>query len=189
MHADELWQLYNDNGTPIVGKGATKDEFNSNHDLIMANVHIWFWRSNGQTTEIMLQRRALDEPNRPGWFHISAGGHINVGETPVEAAVREVYEEMGIKINPAKLHFAHSVRIIPRDPRDIVHVFLYKLNGDEEFTYADGEVDSYEWRTLNEWKRIIQDAENNNLVPQGQLYFDTLTKALEHIAEKEHLKN
>lgn len=179
MHDDELWQVYNDNGTPIEGKGASKEEFNTNTDLIMGNAHVWFWKSDGTTTEIMLQKRSLNKPNRPGWYHISAGGHINVGETPIDAAVREVEEEMGLAIDPTKLHYVHSVRIIPRNPRDIVNVFLYRLNGDEEITHLDGEVDSYEWCSLENWKGIVQDAENNNLVPQGQLYFDTLTKALE----------
>lgn len=37
MHDDELWQIYNDNGTPVEGKGASKEEFNANKDLIMDN--------------------------------------------------------------------------------------------------------------------------------------------------------
>jgi len=184
MHDNELWQVYNNNGTPIEGKGASKQEFNANANLIMGNAHIWFWKTDGTTTEIMLQKRSLNKSNYPGWYHISAGGHINVGETPIDAAVREAQEEMGLAINPSKLHYVHSVRIIPRDPRDIVNVYLYRLNGDEEITHLDGEVDSYEWRTIENWKEIIKDAENNNLVPQGQLYFDTLTKALELIASK-----
>lgn len=183
MHDDELWQVYNDNGTPIEGKGASREEFNSNPDLIMGNAHVWFWRKTDSTIEIMLQKRSLNKSTRPGWYHISAGGHVNVGETPVEAAVREVKEEMNLDIDPAKLHYVHSVRIIPRDPRDIVNVFLYQLNGNEEITHLDGEVDSYEWLSLDDWKKITKDAENNNLVPQGELYFDTLTKALELLSE------
>lgn len=70
------------------------------------------------------------------------------------------------------------------DPRDIVHVFLYRLKGDEQFTYVDGEVDSYEWRSLDNFKQITQDAEHNNLVPQGRLYFETLVAALEYAASE-----
>lgn len=183
MHDNELWQVYNDNGAPIEGKGALKEEFNTNKDLIMGNSHIWFWKSDDTTIEIMLQKRSLTKPSRPGWYHISAGGHINVGETPVDAAIREVEEEMGLNIDPTKLHYVHSVRIIPRNPRDIVNVFLYQLNGDEEITHLNGEVDSYEWCSLDNWKEITRDAESNNLVPQGELYFDTLTKALELLSE------
>lgn len=183
MHDNELWQVYNDNGIPIPGKGAPKEEFGRDKDLIMGNSHVWFWKRDGTATEIMLQKRSLNKPTRPGWYHISAGGHINVGETPAEAAVREVKEEMSLDIDPAKLHYVHSVRIIPRDPRDIVNVFLYRLNGDEEITHLDGEVDSYEWRSLDNFKEITEDAASHNLVPQGKLYFGTLIAALEFIAK------
>lgn len=181
MHDNELWQLYNDNGTPIPGKGAPKEEFNANNNLIMGNAHIWFCKTSGETVEILLQKRAITKSHRPGWFHISAGGHINVGETAVEAAVRETEEEMGIKLDADKLHYAFSMRIIEKDPRDIVNVFLYQLNGNEEFTYLDGEVDSYQWCTLDNFKEITADAVTHNLVPQGKLYFGSVIAALEYV--------
>lgn len=184
MHDDELWQVYHDNGIPIEGKGAKPADFKTDESLNMGNAHIWFWKKDEKGTEIMLQKRALTKPNRPGWYHISAGGHINAGETAVQAATREVAEEMGYDIDPEKLYYVHSVRIMGRDPRDIVNVFLYRLNGDEQFTYVDGEVDSYEWRSLDNFKDITKDAENNNLVPQGRLYFETLVAALEYVASK-----
>ncbi len=183
MHDNELWQVYNDNGTVVMGKGAPKEEFNSNSSLIMGNSHIWFWKANENGVSILLQKRSLSKPNKPGWFHISAGGHINVGESPVQAAVRETQEEMGLSIDEAKLHFVQAVRIIEKDPRDIVNVFLYQLKGDEEFTFVDGEVDSYEWRSLDNFKEITKNAAENNLVPQGSLYFGTLIAALEYISQ------
>lgn len=183
MHNNELWQVYSNNGLPVIGKGASRDEFDADPNLIMGNAHVWFWRNNGMGVEIMLQKRSQNKSTRPGWYHISAGGHINLGESPVEAAVREVAEEMGIGIDTKKLHYVHSVRIVPRDPRDIVNVFLYRLNGDEELAHVDGEAESYEWRTLQNWKEITADAERHNLVPQGELYFGVLTKALELLAQ------
>ena len=184
MHDDALWQIYNNNGTPICGKGAHKEEFNSDKNLIIGNAHVWFWKIDEGRASILLQKRSLTKLNKPGWFHISAGGHINVGETPVQAAVRETKEEMGLTIDESKLHFVQAVRIIEKDPRDIVNVFLYQLNGDENFTFVDGEVDSYEWHSLDKFKEITRDAAANNLVPQGELYFGTLITALEYISRQ-----
>ncbi len=182
MHDNELWQVYNDNGIAIKGKGARKEEFDLNTELIMGNAHVWFWKFDKSGVSILLQKRSLSKPKKPGWFHISAGGHINVDETPVQTAIRETQEEMGLTIDEARLHFVQAVRIIEKDPRDIVNVFLYQLNGDEKFTFVDGEVDSYEWRSLNNFREITANAEENNLVPQGRLYFDTLITALEYIS-------
>lgn len=183
MHDNELWQIYNNNGTPVDGKGAPKEEFNSDKSLIMSNAHVWFWKIDEGGVSILLQKRSLTKPNKPGWFHISTGGHINIGETPVQAAVRETKEEMGLAIDESKLHFVQAVRIIEKDPRDIVNVFLYQLSGDENFTFVDGEVDSYEWRSLDNFKEITRDAAANNLVPQGELYFGTLIAALEYVSQ------
>lgn len=187
MHPNELWQVYADNGTQIQGKGATREAFKNDDRQSMGNAHIWFWKANGETTEILLQKRSMNIVNRPGWYHISAGGHINVGETAVEAAVREAEEEMGLVISPEELYFVQAARIIEKDPHDIVHVFLYRLEGNEAFTFNDGEAGSFEWRTLDNFKEITKDAEAHNLVPQGQLYFGTLIAALEHAAKEEML--
>lgn len=181
MHTNDLWQVFNENGSPIPGKGATKKEFEQNPNLLMGNSHIWFWKTEGTTTEIMLQKRAANLTNRPGWHHISAGGHINVGETPIEAAVREAKEEMNLNIDADKLHFVYSLKL---PARDIVNVFLYRLDGTEEISHTDGEVDSYEWRTLENWKEITADAEKHNLVPQSAMRFRILTEALEALASQ-----
>lgn len=183
MHDDELWQVYNDNGTPVLGKGASADEFKQDSSLIMGNAHIWFWKRNDDSVDILLQKRSLTKSSKPGWYHISAGGHINLGESPSEAAIRETEEEMGIKPELDKLHYSFSTRIIGRAPNDIVNVFLYELRGDEEFTYVDGEVDSYEWRSMDEFTKIVQDAEVNNLINQGMLYFRSLIVSVEHVSK------
>jgi 8-oxo-dGTP pyrophosphatase MutT (NUDIX family) len=181
MHENDLWQVFSENGSPVPGKGASKKEFEENTNLIMGNAHIWFWKTDGTTTKIMLQKRAANLTSRPGWYHISAGGHINVDETPVEAAVREAKEEMHLDIDTDKLYFVYSLKL---PSRDIVNVFLYRLEGSENILHTDGEVDSFEWRTLENWKEIIADAEKHNLVPQGERRFGMLTDALEALASR-----
>lgn len=182
MHNDELWQLFANNGAPIPGKGATHDVFDADKSLNMGNAHIWFWKKNqdGQI-KIMLQKRGPVK-KRPGWLHISVGGHINVGETALQAAVREAKEEMGYKVDPDKLYFVQTTRNFPRAPHDIVNVYLYRLEGSETFTHDDGEVESYEWHTLEHFNEMTKDPEHHKLVPMGDLYFGTLIAALEFVS-------
>lgn len=181
MHDETLWQLFADNGTPIAGKGAAADAFDADETLNMGNAHVWFWKinTNGEV-EIMLQKRGPVK-RRPGWLHISAAGHIDVGETALQTAVREAKEEMGVTIDPAKLYFVQSARHFPRAPHDIVNVYLYQLSGNETFTYNDKEVSSHEWHTLENFKKkMIKNPESHMLVPMGDLYFETLITGLEH---------
>jgi len=183
MHDSELWQVYSDNGKPVQGDGRDQDAFKTDPSLIMGNAHIWLWKkSTDGGVDILLQQRSLSKSSKPGWFHISAGGHINKGESALQAAVRETKEEMGLDVDADKLHFSFSTRIIGRAPNDIVTVYLYELNGDEEFTYLDGEVETYEWRSLEDFKDVIKDPETHNLINQGRLYFDSLVNSLEYVA-------
>jgi len=184
MHEDELWQVFHDNGTPIESKGASPEEFKANPDMIMRNAHVWFWKKSGSGVDILLQKRSLTKSMQPGKYHISAGGHVNVGETSLQTAMRETQEEMGIILDESKLHYVHAARIVERSPNDIKDVYLYQLKGDETFSYNDGEVDSVEWRTLENFKEITKDPENNNLVDMGYLYFDTLITSLEYISSE-----
>jgi 8-oxo-dGTP pyrophosphatase MutT (NUDIX family) len=178
MHDDDLWQIYANNGTPIPGKGASPDIFDTDKSLNMGNAHIWFWKkAQGRSIEIMLQKRGPVK-KRPGWFHISVGGHINVGETALQAAVREAKEEMGFNIDPNKLYFLLTTRVFGRAPHDIATVYLYKLTGNETFTHDDGEVAGFEWRTLDDFKEMTKDPESHMLVPMGDLYFGMLVAGL-----------
>lgn len=178
MHDDNLWQLFADNGVPISGKGATPDIFEADKSLTMGNAHIWFWKKSKGHVEILLQKRGLIK-RRPGWLHISVGGHIDVGETALQAALREAKEEMGVTIDADKLYFVQATRHFPRAPHDIVNVYLYQLRGDESFTHDDGEVAGVEWHTLENFKEMLKDPESHMLVPMGDLYFGTLVAGLD----------
>ena len=51
---------------------------------------------------ILLQKRSMLKNSNPGKWGI-CGGKINLGETPIDAAVRETLEEIGINIERSKL--------------------------------------------------------------------------------------
>lgn len=48
--------------------------------------------------EILLQKRSQYKDTYPGWYEISAGGHVAKGETYEQAAARELNEELGVSI-------------------------------------------------------------------------------------------
>ena len=55
--------------------------------------------------EILLQKRSLSKDVQPGKWDTSVGGHVNMGETYLEAAIRETGEELGIELeNPLLMY-------------------------------------------------------------------------------------
>ncbi|GAB4517444.1 MAG: hypothetical protein Tsb0020_36050 [Haliangiales bacterium] len=56
-------------------------------------VHIMLQRADGK---VFLQRRSAQMSYLPGHLCTSAGGHVKAGETPREAALREVSEELEV---------------------------------------------------------------------------------------------
>ncbi len=87
----EIFPIVDEEGA-VVGK-ATRGECHSGSKLLHPVVHLHVFNSKG---EIYLQRRPDWKDIQPGKWDTAVGGHIDYGETPEEALLREVREELGI---------------------------------------------------------------------------------------------
>lgn len=171
----EIWQAYSEQGLPT--EGITKDEARAGR--LHGASHVWITRAGDTGLEVLLQRRASDKPTWPGLFDISAAGHIDYGETPLDAAVREVSEEIGVEVDTISIRLLFVRRDTLRYEQIIENefrwVYLYNSKG-ESISLADGEVESTEWVSFDEFRELTASSE---LVPQGRGYFDGLLGYLE----------
>ncbi len=87
----ELFPLVDEEGN-VVGK-ATRGECHNGSRLLHAVVHLHVFNSKG---EVYLQKRPEWKDIQPGKWDTAVGGHIDYGETPEQALIREVSEELGI---------------------------------------------------------------------------------------------
>lgn len=70
-----------------------------------ATAHIWIARPNeAGGYDILLQKRSACKDSHPGCYDISSAGHIAAGDDPLESALRELEEELGIRALPEHLH-------------------------------------------------------------------------------------
>jgi isopentenyl-diphosphate delta-isomerase len=90
---DELIDILTPEGKPTQ-KTALKSEAHKN-GWFHATVHIWLFTSE---KKILLQKRALTKKVFPGIWDISVAGHIGAGEEILEAAKREIFEEIGLEL-------------------------------------------------------------------------------------------
>ena len=59
------------------------------------HVTAWIMNYNG---DILLQRRSLTKKKNPGLWS-KTGGHVEYGENVLDAIKREVFEEIGLKVD------------------------------------------------------------------------------------------
>ena len=94
----EKFELVDKNGNGT-GKILSKEELNNKENILegyyMPVVGIVILNDNN---EVMLQKRSRFKKSNPGKWGI-CGGKIDLGETALEAGIRETYEEIGIKFN------------------------------------------------------------------------------------------
>ena len=55
--------------------------------------------------QVLLQRRSPLKKKWPNMLDVSAGGHSNAGEFGYETAIRETYEELGVKVKKEDITF------------------------------------------------------------------------------------
>ena len=119
--------------------------------------HVWIIRRNGKQTEVLLQKRSLKKDSFPGQFDTSSAGHIQAGDEPLDSALRELREELGITADKEELRFVDTFKIqyetefygkMFRD-NEIAFVFIYEKPIDiSELILQEEELDAVEWFEL-----------------------------------------
>lgn len=146
MHKDELWQVYYPNGEPIPEKGwdsALDNPEETDSDAIVGVAVVFLYRIREGQLELLWQKRADEIDRYPGYYDISAGGHINLGETVVEGAIREVREEIGVDITANDLQFAFTK---PFNQNRFAWIFMVDWTDRlDEFHFDDHEVSEVRW--------------------------------------------
>ncbi len=70
-------------------------------------VHVWLYTPLG---EIIFQHRAKDKDTYPNLLDASAGGHVEIGDSYADTAIKELREETGLEINAENLIFIVKTR-------------------------------------------------------------------------------
>lgn len=184
MSIDELWQSYRQNGEP--DRPISKDEARAG--VLHGASHVWVWRrsNDGSQIEILLQRRAKNKLTWPGFLDISAAGHIDAGEAPIIAAVREASEELALPLVADDLqllfvrHVDHRLDSGVRE-NEFVWVYLYELPADSaSFNLQKEEVDSVQWLSLGDLVELSHGTlSGDKVVPH--IYFPDLIDVLRQV--------
>ncbi len=86
----EYFEIVNEQGE-VIGK-APRSECHGNPALVHRAVHVLVFNKKG---ELLLQLRSKDKDIQPGKWDTSVGGHLGVGESYQQAALREFARNWG----------------------------------------------------------------------------------------------
>jgi isopentenyl-diphosphate Delta-isomerase len=170
------WQVYTAFGTQVPQKGTNHDSAFSSGTPHGAS-HIWIWKSENEKIYLLFQVSSRNVSYKAGMLDISAAGHVDMGETELEAAKRETEEELGVQLQDNDLYFAgveHYQRKTDDSHKDEFRfVYTVKYHAGMEFVYPDGEVDGVEWIEANSSEEMLnRDDFSERFVQHSEHYFN-----------------
>jgi 8-oxo-dGTP pyrophosphatase MutT (NUDIX family) len=121
-------------------------------------VFVWSaWKLDGRGV-MLLQRRGRSGDPLATQVDALAGGHIGAGETPIDAAQRELMEEVGATAGPGDfVHLGsnHMDRLTGQCRRIIQHQLLYPIPLDLERLTFSAEVDGLYQVALDKFSALV----------------------------------
>jgi len=139
--------------------------------------HIWIFNNR---SEILLQLRSGIKDIFPNLWDVSAAGHIGAGEQPIESAIRETEEEIGLLIEPKDLEFYKIRKQISQYKHfldnEFHYVYFLKFNGDiGNLVLQEEEVEKIKLCHTSILKKELN-MNPKNFVPHGKYWFDIISE-------------
>jgi isopentenyl-diphosphate delta-isomerase len=177
----ELIDILDEHGK-YTGEYLPKDEVHRN-GYFHGTVHVWLYTKGG---DVVLQLRAADKQNFPNRWDVSVAGHISHGETALQAAQRELEEELGIKAQPAQFQKIANFQIDYKHAedywdREFSTIFACEIAATTTFTLQKEEVAAVTMIPLSEVQKELAAVEfAQKYVPFNEAYarevFEILTE-------------
>ena len=172
----EYFDVVDENGFPT-GETVSREAAHRK-GIRHRTAHVWIIRPSKTGYDLLLQKRSMNKDSFPGLYDTSSAGHIPAGDEPLESALRELKEELGIEATPGQLSYAGMFQIqyekefhghIFRD-NEVASVYVYQEPVEITFlTLQESEVSEVCWFDLDEvWNEIKTDR-SRFCVPTGGL--------------------
>lgn len=160
----EILDVYDNNGNTtgrIIIRGDKNAILNDNEHVAIAVIFIE--NSNG---EFLIQKRS----ELKGGKYAFTGGHVDSGETPLDAIKREVKEEIGVNIsNDLIEEYGFMIYDIPLR-------YIYYLKKDIDISDIKLQEDEVEYVKNMDLEQINELIETNQMLESHKIMFNEFTK-------------
>ena len=127
-----------DNFDVLDGKGNPTGKIKRREDVHRdgdwhRGVHVWIINSNN---ELLIQKRSENCDSCSGLWDISSAGHVLAGDNSISTAIREVQEELGLKLERDNFEYLFCVKTKAKQKKgkfvnneiDNIYLVEYNLN-------------------------------------------------------------
>lgn len=154
LAAEEIVQIVDRNNSPI---NTVPRKVMRQQGLIHRASYILVFNAEN---ELFIQKRTMIKDVYPGYWDIAAGGVVLAGESYLESAQRELYEELGIKDTPIEFLFEHFFE----DDTTRVWGSVYSCRHEGPFTLQKEEIESGMFISIDD---IFNNSLNGPVTPDG----------------------
>ncbi len=149
--AEEIFDIVNERDE-VIGKKLRR-EVHRDGDKHRA-VHVLIFNSRG---EVFLQKRSMSKDTFPGAWDSSSSGHLDSGENYDDCAIREVREELGVKLNCAPQRL---FKIDACDETGQEFVWIYRCEHEGPFVLHPEEIETGGWFAPEEISKWMAERPN-----------------------------
>lgn len=147
----EYWNLYDYYGKKKTKKAIRGSKLNNDDFHIVVNA--WIMNKKG---EFLITQRAADRSHPLMWE--CTGGSAQINESSLDAAKREVEEELGISVEGAEAILIGRTRRFYKTCPDILDVWLFKKDIDiKKVTIQEEEVNDVMWASRDKIMELFNE--------------------------------
>jgi isopentenyldiphosphate isomerase len=180
---DEYIDIANEDGS-LTGRKALKSKIHAT-GLFHHTAHLWLYTKNGH---ILLAQRSAKKMICPLLWDVSVAGHIDAGETPKQATVRETKEEIGLTLHETDLHSIGIFKCVQHyangiQDNEFHNTFMAELKVPiTELTPQDTEVEALKLISIATFEHLLEHiGEDLHFIASNKAYYETV---LHHIKAK-----
>jgi isopentenyl-diphosphate delta-isomerase len=140
--------------------------------------------------EILIQKRSKNKHPYPGLWDIKVAGHCMAGESIEQAAIRELQEEVGLKLTPInlkifKVNKKQGIRKKVQGKvwvnNEFQHIYLYKYTGSiSDLKPIDKEVEELKFISIKKLEVDLNDTDKSKkYIPDRIEFYNYIVRVIE----------